>query len=178
MQCNKSPRRGFSAWPKPYKWARFPQGVAPDRVDLLPLAPATGDHLATYGDMDISLDPWPYAGTTTTCESLFMGARQAGLGPSLVFSKLVVSRPAGLWLAIYRPRLAIFPGNLRLPSSPTHEFRDPNPGNQIRSRSGFAHRATSLVPASLSGCFATNQSSRFYMKAFCGTNFGLVKAGL
>ena len=49
------------------------QGVSADRVDLLPLAPATADHLATYGVMDISLDPWPYAGTTTTCESLFMG---------------------------------------------------------------------------------------------------------
>ena len=53
----------------------FKQGVAADRVDLLPLAPATSDHLATYGEMDISLDPWPYAGTTTTCESLFMGER-------------------------------------------------------------------------------------------------------
>ena len=50
------------------------QGVGAERVDLLPLAPATSDHLTTYGEMDISLDPWPYAGTTTTCESLFMGA--------------------------------------------------------------------------------------------------------
>jgi predicted O-linked N-acetylglucosamine transferase (SPINDLY family) len=44
-----------------------------EQVDLLPLAPATPEHLATYAAMDISLDPFPYAGTTTTCESLYMG---------------------------------------------------------------------------------------------------------
>ncbi|KAK9810285.1 hypothetical protein WJX72_008008 [[Myrmecia] bisecta] len=41
-------------------------GVQAQRVDLLPLAPANADHLATYAHMDISLDPFPYAGTTTT----------------------------------------------------------------------------------------------------------------
>ncbi|GLI61429.1 hypothetical protein VaNZ11_003789 [Volvox africanus] len=48
-------------------------GVESWRVDLLPLAPGNAEHLATYALMDISLDPFPYAGTTTTTESLFMG---------------------------------------------------------------------------------------------------------
>ncbi|KAL3139709.1 hypothetical protein ABBQ38_004018 [Trebouxia sp. C0009 RCD-2024] len=49
------------------------KGIAAHRIDLLPLAAANADHLATYGDVDISLDTFPYAGTTTTCESLYMG---------------------------------------------------------------------------------------------------------
>lgn len=48
-------------------------GLDTSRIDLLPLAAANSDHLGTYAHMDISLDPFPYAGTTTTCESLYMG---------------------------------------------------------------------------------------------------------
>ncbi|KAK9723572.1 hypothetical protein RND81_05G008900 [Saponaria officinalis] len=48
-------------------------GVEPARVDLLPLILLNHDHMQAYALMDISLDTFPYAGTTTTCESLYMG---------------------------------------------------------------------------------------------------------
>jgi predicted O-linked N-acetylglucosamine transferase (SPINDLY family) len=52
----------------------FPEnGIDSSRVDLMPLIAQTHDHLSAYSLMDLSLDPFPYAGTTTTCEALWMG---------------------------------------------------------------------------------------------------------
>ena len=49
------------------------RGIAPQRVDLLPQIASRRDHLAAYDGVDIALDPFPYNGTTTTCEALWMG---------------------------------------------------------------------------------------------------------
>lgn len=48
-------------------------GLPADRVEFLERTAQTGDHLALYGRVDISLDTFPYHGTTTTCEALWMG---------------------------------------------------------------------------------------------------------
>jgi protein O-GlcNAc transferase len=49
------------------------RGVAADRVELVAWLPDDKAHLALYDRVDIALDPFPYNGTTTTCEALWMG---------------------------------------------------------------------------------------------------------
>lgn len=48
-------------------------GVDERRVMMVGWAPSVAQHLANWGDVDIALDSYPYAGTTTTCEALWMG---------------------------------------------------------------------------------------------------------
>jgi predicted O-linked N-acetylglucosamine transferase (SPINDLY family) len=47
-------------------------GLAPERLTLLPFAKRP-ELMATYNDIDIALDPFPYGGGTTTVEALWMG---------------------------------------------------------------------------------------------------------
>ena len=49
------------------------EGIAAERVELLQPAPSIKEHLSCYDQIDISLDTFPYNGTTTTCEALWMG---------------------------------------------------------------------------------------------------------
>ncbi len=48
-------------------------GIGSDRVDLLGPTLTNCAHLATYAQVDIALDTFPYHGTTTTCDALHMG---------------------------------------------------------------------------------------------------------
>lgn len=48
-------------------------GVAPERLDLRGWTTAVEDHLGAYREIDVALDSYPYNGTTTTCEALWMG---------------------------------------------------------------------------------------------------------
>ena len=49
------------------------KGVAADRLELLGHAGSVIEQLAGYHQMDIALDTFPYNGTTTTFEALWMG---------------------------------------------------------------------------------------------------------
>jgi tetratricopeptide (TPR) repeat protein len=81
------------------------RGVDPSRVDFAGAMPQ-GRHLSSYAQADIALDTYPYHGTTTTCEALWMGTpvvtlvgatHRARVGASILSA-------AGVWmLACHTP---------------------------------------------------------------------------
>lgn len=67
------------------------RGVDAQRLDLLGWVPDQSAHLALYADVDIALDPFPYNGTTTTCEALWMGVPVITLAGNLHAGRVGVS---------------------------------------------------------------------------------------
>ncbi|MFM2416089.1 MAG: hypothetical protein RL385_812 [Pseudomonadota bacterium] len=48
-------------------------GIETDRVEILGAELDVASHFASYSLMDVALDTFPYHGTTTTCDALYMG---------------------------------------------------------------------------------------------------------
>ncbi len=53
--------------------AFFTRGVGAERLILQGRIRSREAHMALYGEVDVALDTFPYNGTTTTCEALWMG---------------------------------------------------------------------------------------------------------
>lgn len=66
-------------------------GIERDRIEVMPAQKSLAEHLAAYLKMDIALDPFPYHGTTTTCEALFMGVPVVSLAGDTHISRVGVS---------------------------------------------------------------------------------------
>jgi predicted O-linked N-acetylglucosamine transferase (SPINDLY family) len=106
-------------------------GIAPQRIWMGGAIESLASHLEAYSQVDVALDTYPYHGTTTTCEALWMGVpvvsrlgrahlsrvglsllEAAGLGHLAVDSAEAYVRTAAA-LAQDRGRLAQLRGGLR-----------------------------------------------------------------
>lgn len=90
-------RESFAKW-----------GIAPERLEFLGRESSQQNHLGRYSGIDIGLDPFPYNGTTTTCDALWMGvpvvalagkAHAGRVGASLLsnlgLTELIADTPEG-----------------------------------------------------------------------------------
>lgn len=66
-------------------------GIDPARVDLRGWTSGREQHLDAYGEVDVALDTFPYNGTTTTCEALWMGVPVVTLAGEVHMSRVGAS---------------------------------------------------------------------------------------
>jgi len=130
-------------------------GISPERVELVPSTATVAEHLALYGRIHVALDSFPYHGTTTTCEALWMGVpvvtrvgdrHAARVGASLLaavgLEELVASDDdafASICVRLAQDRAAL--GALR------HGLRDRLRASPLTDAHGYRTRFTRAIRA-------------------------------
>ncbi len=66
-------------------------GISPERIEFVSHIPSQFEHLKLYNSIDIALDTFPYNGTTTTCEAMWMGVPVIALAGESHASRVGVS---------------------------------------------------------------------------------------
>ncbi len=72
-----------------FRFEKF--GVSHNRIILKPHTPDYYSHISLYNEVDIALDPFPYNGTTTTSEALWMGIPVITLQGNAHISRVTMS---------------------------------------------------------------------------------------
>lgn len=67
------------------------EGIDPQRLELVPPEPSAMKHLQWYNRLDMALDTFPYHGTTTTCEAMWMGVPVVSLAGNTHVSRVGLS---------------------------------------------------------------------------------------
>jgi predicted O-linked N-acetylglucosamine transferase (SPINDLY family) len=67
------------------------RGIGPERLELAGYEDDQVSHFRKYGEVDIALDTFPYNGTTTTCETLWMGVPVVTLAGKTHLARVGVS---------------------------------------------------------------------------------------
>ena len=85
-------------------WAKFAaRGIAAERIVIDGRTLSTTGQLGLYNEIDVALDPFPYNGTTTTCEALWMGVPVVALAGAThvarVGASLLTHFGAPAWVA-------------------------------------------------------------------------------
>ncbi|HZZ57082.1 MAG TPA: tetratricopeptide repeat protein [Opitutaceae bacterium] len=123
-------------------------GIASDRCELLDCTPRVADHLDLYRRVDVALDTFPYHGTTTTCEALWMGVPVAVWAgdrhASRVGASLVTAVGHPEWIAQnedeYVAGAVRLAGAARAESSPRLALREAMRGSALLDHPGQAAR--------------------------------------
>ena len=110
-----------------------------ERLQLIEAEQPLAAHLAMYGLIDVALDTFPYHGTTTTCEALWMGVPVVSLAAQTHVSRVGVS----LITSIGRPEWAV---PFRSGSAAPGHSAARSPAFGIGSRPLLASTARESVP--------------------------------
>lgn len=80
------------------------QGIPEERIQIAPFEKETTSHLKIYSQVDMALDTFPYNGTTTTCEAIWMGVPVIALEGNDHRSRVGVSLLSNLGLSEFIAR--------------------------------------------------------------------------